>query len=206
MAVFELHFISQKSHDHIGHNPHKRPQPRLVIWLGDDVEADRIRVVHQVPDPKTRVETIISLPAFTDELFPQDIASMLKSRLTFAEAIETPAPDQSSATGILFPVGQPGRMNDGVKAFRSQLQKELGLSIGPKDPLLALWVSQKGLLEQNAAQQQKLLSEFQSALGKSQTAWSEQAKALVQHSLNVGPQAAQNSTALLLQEAARKVV
>ena len=57
-------------------------------------------------------------------------------------------------------------MNDGVEAFRSQLQKELGLSIGPKDPLLALWVSQKELLEQNAAQQQKLLSEFEAALGR----------------------------------------
>jgi len=33
---------------------------------------------------------IVSLPAFTDELFPQDIASMLKSRLTFKEAIESP--------------------------------------------------------------------------------------------------------------------
>ena len=63
-------------------------------------------------------------------------------------------------------------MNDGIEAFRSQLQKELGLSIGPKDPLLALWVSQKELLEQNAAQQQKLLSEFQAALGRNQTAWS----------------------------------
>src|SRR5271166_1141362 len=70
-------------------------------------------------------------------------------------------------------------------------------------PLLALWVSQKELLEQNAAQQQKLLSEFQAALGKSQTAWSEQAKALAQQSLNAGLQAAQNSTALLLEEAAR---
>ena len=94
-------------------------------------------------------------------------------------------------------------MNDGVEAFRSQLQKELGLSIGPKDPLLALWVSQKELLEQNAAQHQKLLSEFQAALGKSQTAWSEQAKALAQQSLNAGLQAAQNSMALLLEEAAR---
>jgi Transcriptional activator TraM len=75
--------------------------------------------------------------------------------------------------------------------------------IGPKDPLLALWVSQRELLEQNAAQQQKLLSEFQTALGKSQTAWSEQAKALAQQSLNAGLQAAQNSTALLLEEAAR---
>ena len=94
-------------------------------------------------------------------------------------------------------------MNDGTEAFRSRLQKDLGLSIGPKDPLLALWVSQKELLEQNAAQQQKLLSEFQAALGKSPTAWSEQAKALAQQSLNAGLQAAQNSSALLLEEAAR---
>jgi len=48
-----------------------------------------------------------------------------------------------------------------------------------------------------------LLSEFQAALGKSQTAWSEQAKALAQQSLNAGLRAAQNSTALLLEEAAR---
>ena len=94
-------------------------------------------------------------------------------------------------------------MNNGVEAFRSQLQKELGLSIGPKDPLLALWVSQREILDQNAAQQQKLLSEFQAALGKTQTAWSEQAKALAQQSLNAGLQAAQNSTTLLLEEAAR---
>ena len=69
-------------------------------------------------------------------------------------------------------------MNNGIEAFRSQMQKEFGLSIGPKDPLLALWVSQRELLEQNAAQQQKLLSEFQAALAKSQTAWSDQAKTL----------------------------
>ena len=72
-------------------------------------------------------------------------------------------------------------MNNGIEAFRSQMQKELGLSIGPKDPLLALWVSQRELLEQNAAQQQKLLSEFQAALSKNQTAWSDQAKTLAQH-------------------------
>ena len=57
----------------------------------------------------------------------------------------------------------------------------------------AHWVSQRELLEQNAAQQQKLLSEFQTALGKSQTAWSEQAKALAQQSLNAGLQAARDS-------------
>ena len=96
-----------------------------------------------------------------------------------------------------------GSMNNGIEAFRSQMQKELGLSIGPKDPLLALWVSQRELLEQNAAQQQKLLSEFQAALGKSQTAWSDQAKTLAQQSLNAALQAAQKSTALLLEEAAR---
>jgi predicted negative regulator of RcsB-dependent stress response len=79
------------------------------------------------------------------------------------------------------------------RSVSSQLQKELGLLIDLKDPLLALWVSQRELLEQNAAQQQKLLSEFQAALGKSQTAWSEQAKALAQQSLNAGLQAARDS-------------
>jgi hypothetical protein len=94
-------------------------------------------------------------------------------------------------------------MNDGIDGFRLRLQKELGLSIGPKDPLLAQWLSQKELLEQNAAEHQRLLSEFQAALGRNQIAWSEQAKALAQQSLTVGLQAAQNSTALLLDEAAR---
>ena len=94
-------------------------------------------------------------------------------------------------------------MNDGVDAFRSRLQKELGLSIGPKDPLLAQWLSQKELLEENAAEQQRLLSEFQAAIDRSQTAWSEQAKALAQQSLNAALLAARNSTASLLEEAAR---
>ena len=94
-------------------------------------------------------------------------------------------------------------MNNGIDGFRLRLQKELGLSIGPKDPLLAQWLSQKELLEQNAAEHQRLLTEFQAALGRNQTAWSEQAKALAQQSLTAGLQAAQNSTALLLEEAAR---
>jgi hypothetical protein len=38
-------------------------------------------------DIKKRIETIVNLPAFTDELFPQDIASMLKSRLTSAQKL-----------------------------------------------------------------------------------------------------------------------
>ena len=57
-------------------------------------------------------------------------------------------------------VWEKGRITHGQKREVLQLQKELGLSIGPKDPLLALWVSQKELPEQNATQQQKLLSEF----------------------------------------------
>jgi hypothetical protein len=40
---------------------------------------------------KKRIETVVNLPAFADELFPQDIAAMLKGRLTFKEAIESPA-------------------------------------------------------------------------------------------------------------------
>ena len=66
-------------------------------------------------------------------------------------------------------------MNDGVDAFRLRLQKELGLSIGSKDPLLAQWLSQQELLEENAAEHKRLLREFEAALGRNQTAWSEQA-------------------------------
>jgi hypothetical protein len=94
-------------------------------------------------------------------------------------------------------------MNDGVEAFRSRLQKELGLSIGSKDPLLAQWLSQRELFEENAAEHQRLLSEFEAAIGRSQTAWSEQAKGLAQQSLNAALLAARNSTASLLEEAAR---
>ena len=36
--------------------------------------------------------------------------------------------------------------------FRQQLQKELGLTVGPKDPLLALWVAQQEFLEETAAE------------------------------------------------------
>ena len=94
-------------------------------------------------------------------------------------------------------------MNDGIEAFRLQLQKDLGLSSGSKDPLLAQWVSQKQLLEQNAAEHQRLLGEFEAALGRNQTAWSEQAKSLAQQSLNAGLRAARDSSALMLEEAAR---
>jgi hypothetical protein len=38
-----------------------------------------------------RIETVVTMPAFLDELFPQDIAMMLNGRLTFKDAIESPA-------------------------------------------------------------------------------------------------------------------
>jgi hypothetical protein len=63
------------------------------IWLNPfwGPVADNGRTFEQMnlyETVKKRIETIVSLPAFNDELFPQDIASMLKSRLTFKEAIE----------------------------------------------------------------------------------------------------------------------
>jgi hypothetical protein len=98
-------------------------------------------------------------------------------------------------------------MNDGVDAFRFRLQKELGLSIGPKDPLLAQWLSQKELLEENAAEHQRLLSEFEAALGRNQITWSEQAKNLAQQSLNAGLRAARAAqTAMVRARILRNIV
>jgi hypothetical protein len=94
-------------------------------------------------------------------------------------------------------------MTPAAEKFRQKLQKELGLTIGPKDPLLALWLAQEEFLEENATQHQKLLSEFGAALDKSQTAWADQAKQLANQSLNAALRAARDSTALLVEEAAR---
>ena len=68
---------------------------RFVIWLNPfwGPVADNGRSCEQMnlyKDIKNRIETVVTMPAFPDELFPQDIASMLKSRLTFREAIESP--------------------------------------------------------------------------------------------------------------------
>ena len=41
-------------------------------------------------DMKKRIESVIALPAYSDELLPQDIGTMLKKRLTFKEAMESP--------------------------------------------------------------------------------------------------------------------
>jgi hypothetical protein len=69
---------------------------RFVVWLNpflgpvvaDGKTFEQMKVYQDV---KKRIEAVISLPAYTDELFPQDIVSMLTDRLTFKEAIESPA-------------------------------------------------------------------------------------------------------------------
>src|ERR1700730_1268616 len=89
-------------------------------------------------DIKKRIEIVVNLRAFTDELFPQDIASMLKSRLTFKEAISSPdqsltepTPAQSCATEVLFQAGQPGCMNNGIEASSSL---SAGMSVWDRIP------------------------------------------------------------------------
>jgi hypothetical protein len=69
---------------------------RHVVWLNpfwgpvaDDGKTFEQMKIYQ--DIKKRIEAVVNLPAFTGELFPQDIASMLKSRLTFKDAVESPA-------------------------------------------------------------------------------------------------------------------
>jgi MinD-like ATPase involved in chromosome partitioning or flagellar assembly len=69
---------------------------RFVVWLnpfwGPIAEDGKtFEQMKTYQDIKKRIEAIVNLPAFVDELFPQDIAAMLKSRLTFKEAIESPA-------------------------------------------------------------------------------------------------------------------
>ena len=97
-------------------------------------------------------------------------------------------------------------MTPAADRFRQQLQKELGITMGPKEPLLALWFAQQELLEEMAVQQQKLVVEFEAVLGRNQTAWSDQAKSLAQQSLNAALRAARDNAALLVEEAARSNV
>jgi CobQ/CobB/MinD/ParA nucleotide binding domain len=69
---------------------------RFVVWLnpfwGPIAEDGKtFEQMKTYQDIKKRIQTVVNLPAFVDELFPQDIAAMLKSRLTFKEAIDSPA-------------------------------------------------------------------------------------------------------------------
>ena len=48
--VFKIHLVGRQTDNHIDQNPNQRPQPRLIVGLGNDVQADRIFVVHQILD------------------------------------------------------------------------------------------------------------------------------------------------------------
>jgi len=68
---------------------------RFVVWLNpfwgpvaEDGKSFEQMKTYQ--DMKKRIESVIALPAYSDELLPQDIGAMLKKRLTFKEAIESP--------------------------------------------------------------------------------------------------------------------
>jgi hypothetical protein len=69
---------------------------------------------------------------------------MLKGRLTFKEAIESPAFSLMSRHRLKVAqraTRTPCRgMTPSAEKFRQQIQQEVGLTVGPKDPLLALWV------------------------------------------------------------------
>src|SRR5208337_4313358 len=94
-------------------------------------------------------------------------------------------------------------MNERAEKFRQQLQKELGLTVGPKDPILAEWLAQEEFKEELAAEHQRMLVAFEAALMKSQASWSESAKSLANQSLTAALQAARESTAALVEEAGR---
>jgi hypothetical protein len=94
-------------------------------------------------------------------------------------------------------------MTAGADKFRQQIQKELGLTVGPKDPLLALWVAQQEFLAEIGAEQQRMLVAFEEALRKNEALWAESAKNLANQSLNAALGAARDHIAALSEEAAR---
>ena len=51
-AVLEVHLVGQQAQNHVHHDPHQGAKTQLVIGLGDDVQAHRAVMVHQVPDCK----------------------------------------------------------------------------------------------------------------------------------------------------------
>ena len=94
-------------------------------------------------------------------------------------------------------------MNERAEKFRQQLQKELGLTVGPKDPILAEWLAQEEFRKEIAAEHQRMLVAFEEALTKNQANWSESAKKLANQSLNAALGAARENIAALSEEAGR---
>jgi Transcriptional activator TraM len=101
---------------------------------------------------------------------------------------------------------QPARlsnMNQRVENFRQKLQKELRLTVGPKDPILAEVLAQQELLEELAGEHQRMLMAFEEALAKNQAAWADSAKNLANQSLAAALGAARDHIRALSEEAAR---
>jgi hypothetical protein len=94
-------------------------------------------------------------------------------------------------------------MNERLEKFRQQLQKELGLTVGPKDPILAEFLAQEEFREELAAEHQRMLIAFEEALARNQGSWSDSAKSLANKNLNAALGAARDHIAALGEEAAR---
>jgi hypothetical protein len=95
-------------------------------------------------------------------------------------------------------------MNERAERFRQQLQKELGLTVGPKDPLLAEFLAHEEFREELAGEHQRLLLAFEEALAKIQRSWSESAKNLANQSLNVALGTARERIEAFSEEAGRR--
>jgi hypothetical protein len=94
-------------------------------------------------------------------------------------------------------------MNERAEKFRRELQKELGPTVGPKDPILAEFLAQEEFREEMAAQHQRMLIAFEEALAKSQASWSGNAKNLANQSLNAALGAAREHITAFSEEAGR---
>src|SRR6516165_4568615 len=95
-------------------------------------------------------------------------------------------------------------MTEQVEKFRQLLQKELGLPVGPRDPILAEFLTQQEFREEMAAEHQRLLAAFEEALMKNQAIWSDQAKNLANQSLNAALGTAREKVAAFSEEAGRR--
>jgi len=94
-------------------------------------------------------------------------------------------------------------MNERVEKLRQQLQKELGLTVGPKDPILAEFLAQEEFRKEMAAEHQRMLIAFEEALARNQESWSVGARNLANKNLNAALGAARDHIAALGEEAAR---
>jgi hypothetical protein len=97
-------------------------------------------------------------------------------------------------------------MNQRIENFRRELQKQLGLTVGPKDPILAEVLAQQEFLEELACEHQRMLMAFEEALAKNQAAWADSAKNLANQSLAAALGAARDHIRALSEEAARSQV